>query len=1491
MASTDPAVSRVRARLWWRFAIGAAAVAGLLLLLAPLLIARIAAGVLSDRLGAEVRIGSVEWHDWGRRWVVRDLRIGVRERDGDAGTIAAVDRLELWTERIPLLRGRLALQAAEIDGALLRLAEDAEDPTRLLLLELAPPPGDGDASAWLDQPLRVAVRRLRIEAGEARGDRFELRDARWFDGTLVSSGAGDADSVIVEFDLRETAPDGIAPAETPLLVSGTLEASPAGGVLRIEQLSLQPGLMRITPWAIRRWAEAMAPSGSVAPIAMAWQRPVDPDADPLWSVEMQVADLSMRLPDIDPALWARFRDGRSEPIAAAPKMRFERGTIAIGTERLRLRGIEGDFGEADGNARGVPFELEFDMDLAAVPAVLAGGTPAERLATNLLVAPFELRLGVREFRSRAELDGGTAAIDLPAPVARILDDLNAISWALDLEVRVHRESPLITAGGELIAAPLRNRGTLLLKEGEGAYFRFPYKLQGVTASIRFRDDLVEIDFVRGRGSADSRIEIAGTIRYRDDDAAIDLRIASADAAADAALIAALDAGPQELLATLFDETGAARLRDAGLLTAPAEIAEIELELGRLATRIRAAEHQGDADLAVALRAESQRLSRVVAAGPFELGGRIRMAIDLRQEFGVGAPLRTTGTIDLRRAGVVLRGFPYPLKVVGGRIRLYDESIELVGEGLEFTTIAGGTGWISGRIDVPRIPPATPSTSGDDDERGFEPHLQVVVRDDRVTPTLLAALPEPPAWLGASIGAPAPSERAVGWNRFVDARGAAGLEGRVMPSGDRDPRWRFLVDLSDLVITPKPPLLAALATRGIDCPIDAAVGGARGRVIATSEGVRIESIAGTFDGAAAEVHGWIDDDGRGTELTATLHALDGPRWIRAVAPQWRLTPRWLEGELDLTLDWRDEGEPQPPRLRVHGGWLDLGTADEARPTSPPLRFALDDGEIGIADGRIRFADALLALREAELDAGRLALDGWIAIGDEEEISVGDTADDGWAIRGGWEGLRPESASTRVALEWIHPEGLATLAELAPSGVVDLRFATRSHRERLDPAEPADHRLEFDLRPLRLEFDGGRCAIESSAGAPVRISFGGAPLRAGPFSVALAAIDGEGGIGPSGRLDAALSLAPTPTPRLDLRATLDLPALPFPGLDRLPGGVGAALARLDLAATEGMRLDDLDLRLEWPTADEPPGRIDLRGRLDLRGGAFSAGVPFRAVDATADLRFEASPGEALRGAVAVQVDRAIVFDRAVRGGTATLRYRDDEERIVVDPIEASLYGGLLSGRVSADLGQERFELDLLFDEVAAAPFLAGETDPGSAAGVGAGALRGRLGLGGSLVDDGNRVGRGRFLVEKGRLGRLPIGLRLLQLAELSLPLHESLADAEIQFHIAGERLVFERLEMTCDTLRLSGEGSVDLATMEIDTRLTSRGTTPIISDVMAPITGTLFAIELQGPVGDPRTTLRPLPGLAPRSRATASRAPEFDRAVPVPPASEDSGMMPR
>ena len=66
-----------------------------------------------------------------------------------------------------------------------------------------------------------------------------------------------------------------------------------------------------------------------------------------------------------------------------------------------------------------------------------------------------------------------------------------------------------------------------------------------------------------------------------------------------------------------------------------------------------------------------------------------------------------------------------------------------------------------------------------------------------------------------------------------------------------------------------------------------------------------------------------------------------------------------------------------------------------------------------------------------------------------------------------------------------------------------------------------------------------------------------------------------------------------------------------------------------------------------------------------------------------------------------------------------------------------------------------------------------------------------------------------------------------------------------------------------------GEMSFPGMELDVRLRTKGTVPLVGDIVAGVSDQLFLVEVTGPVGDPKARLVALPGVNGSGKKSSSR----------------------
>ncbi len=267
-------------------------------------------------------------------------------------------------------------------------------------------------------------------------------------------------------------------------------------------------------------------------------------------------------------------------------------------------------------------------------------------------------------------------------------------------------------------------------------------------------------------------------------------------------------------------------------------------------------------------------------------------------------------------------------------------------------------------------------------------------------------------------------------------------------------------------------------------------------------------------------------------------------------------------------------------------------------------------------------------------------------------------------------------------------------------------------------------------------------------------------------------------------------------------------------------------------------------------------------------MDAGVKISELDGVFDLHAEYQPGVGTGLDILARADHARANGRDLTNLEARISLGSDGRVLSIGEFRADMYGGVvtLQASVGLDSGSEyQAAIDLVGVSLEGIVVTDEPTprEPESAASGGdppSGELYASLRVAGQRGQPETRRGRGAIRVIHGRMISMPLTLRVLQLVELMPPFSGSLDFADLEFYVQRDRIVFERLFLECPTLELVGEGSMSYPGLELDVRLRTRGTVPVIRDLIAGLSDQLFVVEVTGPLGDPQARLIPLPGVS-------------------------------
>jgi len=355
------------------------------------------------------------------------------------------------------------------------------------------------------------------------------------------------------------------------------------------------------------------------------------------------------------------------------------------------------------------------------------------------------------------------------------------------------------------------------------------------------------------------------------------------------------------------------------------------------------------------------------------------------------------------------------------------------------------------------------------------------------------------------------------------------------------------------------------------------------------------------------------------------------------------------------------------------------------------------------------------------------------------------------------------------------------------------------------------------------------------------------------------------------------------RVDLMASMRyrIEELPEGSRSYFPPPISTGFSAIDFATEGPLRIDDGVIAGVWEEDASilEPTVYTLDAGIEFEGARFVSAATFDRFDGGIDISVRS--GLDAEGRLASHIDAPIsgttvdVQERTATRPRARLVMEGDDI-LRIEDISADVSGGRLVGRSTLDLvpGEWELELDL---EDAALRDLTRQHDAEPAPGT-IGTVLGNLAISGRFDEPESKLGRGRIVIDEGKMTDSPLVLSVVQLSQFMLPVSGNFDFAEIGFMIDGNRMIVDDVILASPTLQLVGAGEMSLKDWSLAMRLAPKGTVPILSDLIGGVTSTLYAIRLEGTIDAPEATLEPLPLLGGPARIDD---PAEDEPNPPPP----------
>ncbi len=1449
--SVRGAGGRPRRRAAVRFTIWAAVLLPVLALVAMWVATRswfiilVAAPRLEKNLGGEVRIGDARWNGGGRI-VFKDLILRSRKHEGDAAQALRIGEAEVIFEPLSVLSG-LTINEVNLDGVLLRLSEDRRTPGVFNFAGLDPD-WSPRPSARPMLPPAVRIKSAVIEVGMHVGSEYQLVGKRLFSGAMYPAPGG---AGWYQFRLQELDANFVALGADGLSVDGRWNTQTMEHVAHITGLVLDDRTYAMCPQVARLWWQRMAPRGPVGSAEFHWTK-----GEP-FSAVLNVDRMELTLPIAAQEFSSTYQPGQVEAVAGLPRMYVHSGTIRLVGDQLTLDNLVGTFGMMSGQEDLVKeYRVNFSMD--DLPT-FDWEHPQEWMQRVVDTSPFKMTLRMDNFRIEQKEGQAPRAVELPRAVADTLSKFNLTGWSLTTEVEVSRGHPTEGPDGP-VAAAIRSEGKARIENASGAFQGFPYPLDDVTADVQFDNDRVKINYLTGQGSENATLWMSGEITPPDRDAAITLSLSARNVPLDDRFRKALSGGQLATYDVMLHKPSYEALKGEGLLPGAAEVAAAAEKRRAKAAAIAALpEAAGNPDAAAArkrLEREIANLDALVDAGPFELGGMVDLDLDINRPRGAGTGIEITGMIDIHHAGVVYGRFPYPIYVLGGKLRLDRDRVVVVDspghKGIPVVTPGGGRGEVAGEV---RLVPGPDGTR-------VEPALTFELLGDRLSDLLFAAMPlTQQDKQDPDIAALRPVPRRSLISRLLAGAGIDGwLNHAGVVSADEQgrPTFDFAVELFDARAKPNRELFETMQELGLPSPTGLSLDAVHALVQITPESVRLVDFTGRRGAAhiSADASLNLAAEPIETEVEVNFDDMAVERYmvdLTSGAAREKAAELWEryqpQGVYDAKLHYRTRGE--------HADHAELVIwPDELRGTvnGQPIELEFDRGRVEVQARKLIFHDLAMNVRSGERPEGQVSVEGTWELSGEKAMR----------LKGAWDGGDFACPLIMEALLLAGAEGhAARYAAHAPTGTFDASFSYASPQG----GRPRDYR--FALRPHTLGVRLKDVPIDArlEPGSEMVLSPGRLVLRDLRGWMNEASFRADGAIELTGPLDADVAVS--------YEGPIDSPQLQA----LLPEAVRSPLESLELRSSEPLRVDRARLQLTRLEGEGGQWATEFTGPIHTSNASLrAAGVQFSGLTGDFDVAARSDPEMGTSIDVAILGADTTVQGRDLTDVYAQVNYAGKARQVSVPEFRAAAYGGVIAGWANVGLdpeGEYEATIDLggvgfkgVASPAGVKPGPSGWTTPPG------GQVYGSFSLRGQRDHPETRRGRGAIRVAYGRMADMPLTLRVLQVAQLMPPVSGSLDFADVAFYINADRMVFERLFLECPTLQLIGEGSMTVPGMELDLRVRTRGTMPLVSAIVAAVSDSLFEVEITGPIADPKARLVALPGIGriePVGAPAQARAP--------------------
>ncbi|MCH2153498.1 MAG: hypothetical protein MK089_09190 [Phycisphaerales bacterium] len=821
-------------------------------------------------------------------------------------------------------------------------------------------------------------------------------------------------------------------------------------------------------------------------------------------------------------------------------------------------------------------------------------------------------------------------------------------------------------------------------------------------------------------------------------------------------------------------------------------------------------------------------SKVVSGGDSTGHEHVGLDLDISRPSGRDQETTLSGQITFDELELTWDGFPYPITLGKGRLDWHDGILDIEnvsGNGpVAMSTAGEGEGVVIGEIVLPT------------EDQAATGNLEIVVKGDTISPELIQALDRIAQEEARLL-------RGLGIGGVVDYAG----EFTVIPGGE--PEYDLVLKLVDGFADPQDDVAGMLGLPGPIWPADFRLDQLQASLVVSTEMVIIESMHGHNDLTNLDLEGRIGSGAAGSiDLSVVVDALPVSDRIAVVFPE-------SEQEILTGLWNRWAGSGQVSLL------LDVPERDLVDGVVSAVRIETGDGHVcRLKEGSISFDQKELVIDDVSLEFERpqlvppweLAMDGVIGRG---EVAAG----------------RMKISSPRARFG--SPFLSAVVSALMPSGPretwdgmqLDGWFAGEFDLKE-DPEsfwelwlEPREVSAVHEGQRLEARFDSGRVSMLGSGEAMGQI--------VGESNFGRFDIEGQARIGEASEIDLDF----------EFEGRLGDPA----ARAILPESLGGPLGELDWQDGEGTRIQQGQLFIRLGDDDEPL-EILAEGDVLLQGAGMDLGMEIQSIDASLRGRYHAPEGQVATLDVRMDAPSLVAGGRTVEGFNGGMSLSESGDVLKINADRGRVGTGAVSVGASLAIDADDpnrssdaddWEVELLIANADLVKLFAVEQDPdqeeleessGSVKDEIEGRVHMSLFMAGQFSEPVSRRGVGRIRITDAVIGDVPIIMGIQQMLHLTVPTLSRPDFVEIEYYVTGSEIVLDQILIESSlgefsVFSMTGSGTFDYGSGEIDAVLYPRGGLLIVDDIIGFVQDQVYGIGVSGPISDPEIGLVPFPKL--------------------------------